>query len=88
MHFQLIVGSFHMSCGGEGNEIMINCSLSRKIVWPTSNRSEALKSRIHMSTTKVLATIYIQYTLSFVVWFTDSWQTMHVFAHMMLASVL
>ena len=64
MHCQLIVGSFQMSCGGEGNEIMINCSLSRKIVWPTSTRSEALKSRIHMSTTKVLATIiYILYLL-------------------------
>ena len=49
MHCQLIVGSFQMSCGGEGNEIMINCSLPRKIVWPTSTRSEALKSRIHMS---------------------------------------
>ena len=63
MHCQLIVGSFQMSCGGEGNEIMINCSLSRKIVWPTSTRSEALKSRIHMSTTKVLATIYLLYIL-------------------------
>ena len=63
MHCQLIVGSFQMSCGGECNEIMINCSLTRKIVWPTSTRSEALKSRIHMSTTKVLATIYILYLL-------------------------
>ena len=70
MHCQLIVGSFHMSCGGEGNEIMINCSLSRKIVWPTSTRSEALKSRIHMSTTKLLANRYS------VVWFTDTWQAM------------
>ena len=63
MHCQLIVDSFHMSCRGECNEIMINCSLTRKIVWPTSTRSEALKSRIHMSTTKVLAIIYILYLL-------------------------
>ena len=63
MHCQLIVDSFHMSFGGECNEIMINCSLTRKIVWPTSTRSEALKSRIHMSTTKVLAIIYILYLL-------------------------
>ena len=90
MHCQLIVDSFHLSCGGEGNEIIIKCSLSRKIVWPTSTRSEALKSRIHMSTTKVLATIiYILYLLL-------SGSLIHdrpcihacVLAHMMLALVL
>ena len=79
MHCQLIVDSFHMSCRGECNEIMINCSLTRKIVWPTSTRSEALKSRIHMSTTKVLAIIYILYLLLSGSLIHDRQQTMHVY---------
>ena len=68
-----------MSCRGECNEIMINCSLTRKIVWPTSTRSEALKSRIHMSTTKVLAIIYILYLLLSGSLIHDRQQTMHVY---------